>query len=85
VAGGVAAGGATPSRAARALAPGPRLLLTDERTAHLDRLSGRRVIALLRRAVAESGVTVITASHDLIAAADRDLDLGGVGYAEATG
>jgi hypothetical protein len=30
---------------------------------------------------------VITASHDpdLIAAADRDLDLGAVGYAEATG
>jgi ABC-type lipoprotein export system ATPase subunit len=72
---------------ARALAPGPRVLLADEPTAHLDRLSGRRMIALLRRAVAESGVTVITASHDpdLIAAADRDLDLGGVGYAEATG
>ena len=72
---------------ARALAPGPRLLLVDEPTAHLDRLSGRRVIALLRRAVAEGGVTVITASHDpdLVAAADRDLDLGGVGYAEATG
>jgi ABC-type lipoprotein export system ATPase subunit len=72
---------------ARALAPGPRLLLADEPTAHLDRLSGRRVIALLRRAVAEGGVTVITASHDpdLVAAADRDLDLGGVGYAEATG
>ena len=72
---------------ARALAPGPRVLVADEPTAHLDRLSGRRVIALLRRAVAESGVTVITASHDpdLIAAADRDLDLGGVGYTEATG
>jgi ABC-type protease/lipase transport system fused ATPase/permease subunit len=72
---------------ARALAPGPRLLLADEPTAHLDRLSGRRVIALLRRAVAEGGVTVITASHDpdLIAAADRDLDLGAVAYAEVTG
>jgi ABC-type lipoprotein export system ATPase subunit len=72
---------------ARALAPGPRVLLADEPTAHLDRLSGRRVIALLRRAVSEGGVTVITASHDpdLITAADRDLDLGAVGYAEATG
>jgi ABC-type lipoprotein export system ATPase subunit len=71
---------------ARALAHGPRVLLADEPTAHLDRLSGRRVIALLHRAVVESGVTVITASHDpdLVAAADRDLDLGGV-YAEATG
>ena len=72
---------------ARALAPGPRLLLADEPTAHLDRLSGRRVIALLRRAVAEGGVTVITASHDpdMIAAADRDLDLGAVAYTEASG
>jgi ABC-type lipoprotein export system ATPase subunit len=72
---------------ARALAPGPRVLLADEPTAHLDRLSGRRIIALLRRAVAEGGVTVIAASHDpdLISAADRDLDLGGVGYVEATG
>jgi putative ABC transport system ATP-binding protein len=72
---------------ARALAPGPRILLADEPTAHLDRLSGRRVIALLQRAVAEGGVTVIAASHDadLIAAADRDLDLGGVSQVKAAG
>ena len=62
---------------ARALAPGPRVLLADEPTAHLDRLSGRVVIRLLQETVRESGTTVIAASHDpdLIAAADARLSL----------
>ena len=65
---------------ARALAPAPRVLLADEPTAHLDRLSGRIVIRLLREAVAEAGVTVVAASHDpeLAAAADERLVLGSV-------
>jgi ABC-type lipoprotein export system ATPase subunit len=56
---------------ARALAPGPPLLVADEPTAHLDRFSGRAIIALLHEA-ARRGTTVIAASHDpdLIAAAD---------------
>lgn len=63
---------------ARALAPGPRLLLADEPTAHLDRVSGRMVIRLLREAIRESGTTVVAASHDpdLISAADARLTLG---------
>jgi ABC-type lipoprotein export system ATPase subunit len=62
---------------ARALAPAPRVLLTDEPTAHLDRLSGRMVIRLLQDAVRETGTTVVAASHDpdVIAAADARLTL----------
>jgi ABC-type lipoprotein export system ATPase subunit len=62
---------------ARALAPQPRLLVADEPTAHLDRLSGRLVIRLLQRAAHERSTTVIAASHDrdLVLAADGRLDL----------
>ena len=64
---------------ARALAPSPRVLLADEPTAHLDRMTGRQVIGLLRAAVDE-GATVIAASHDpdLLASADTRLLLGGL-------
>lgn len=63
---------------ARALAPGPRVLLADEPTAHLDRLTGRIVIKLLQRAVREHGATIVAASHDpdIVAAADTRLSLG---------
>ncbi|MDQ4019528.1 MAG: ATP-binding cassette domain-containing protein [Actinomycetota bacterium] len=63
---------------ARALAPGPRVLLADEPTAHLDRLTGRIVIKLLQQAAHEHGATIIAAGHDpdLIAAADARLSLG---------
>ena len=63
---------------ARALAPGPRVLLADEPTAHLDRLTGRLVIQLLEKAVGEHGMTIVAASHDpdTIAAADTRLSLG---------
>jgi ABC-type lipoprotein export system ATPase subunit len=57
---------------ARALASAPSLLVADEPTAHLDRFSGRAIIALLHGA-ARRGTTVVAASHDpdLIAAADE--------------
>ncbi|MBD0291043.1 MAG: ATP-binding cassette domain-containing protein [Thermoleophilia bacterium] len=63
---------------ARALAPGPRVLLADEPTAHLDRLAGRIVIKLLQQAAREQGATIIAASHDpdMVAAADGRLSLG---------
>jgi ABC-type lipoprotein export system ATPase subunit len=61
---------------ARALAPGPRVLLADEPTAHLDRVTGRLVIRLLREAARE-GTTIVAASHDpdVISAADTRLTL----------
>jgi ABC-type lipoprotein export system ATPase subunit len=63
---------------ARALAPAPRLLLADEPTAHLDRVTGRIVIRLLQEAAHAAGTTVVAASHDpdLVAAADSALRLG---------
>jgi ABC-type lipoprotein export system ATPase subunit len=62
---------------AQAMAGDPPILLVDEPTAHLDRASGREVVALLRRAAHERGATVIASTHDtdLIAAADEVLDL----------
>ena len=65
---------------ARALAPGPRVVLADEPTAHLDRLSGRMVIRLLESVAREGGTTIVAASHDrdLIVAADERLLLSAV-------
>jgi putative ABC transport system ATP-binding protein len=62
---------------AQAMASDPPIVLVDEPTAHLDRASGRQVVALLRRAAHERGATVIASTHDtdLIAAADEVLDL----------
>ena len=62
---------------ARALAPEPRVLLADEPTAHLDRVTGRIVIRLLQEAARQNGTTVIAASHDpdVISAADTRLML----------
>jgi putative ABC transport system ATP-binding protein len=64
---------------ARALAPTPRVLLADEPTAHLDQLAARMVIKLLQQAVAETGTTIVAASHDadVIGAADELLVLTG--------
>jgi peptide/nickel transport system ATP-binding protein len=49
---------------ARALVKRPALILADEPTGQLDSLTGQSIIALLRRTVAETGVTVVVASHD---------------------
>ncbi|RSM74484.1 ABC transporter ATP-binding protein [Amycolatopsis sp. WAC 01375] len=48
---------------ARAVSGRPRVLLTDEPTAHLDAGSTPRVLRLLRRC-AEEGAAVIVATHD---------------------
>lgn len=58
------------------LASGPRVLLADEPTAALDTASAKQLTGVLRT-VAESGMTVVVASHDPIVrqAADHVVEL----------
>ena len=62
---------------ARALACSPRALLADEPTGNLDRETGERLHALLRRLNQEKGITVVVVTHNepLAAACDRTLRL----------
>ncbi len=48
---------------ARALANNPPLLIADEPTGELDSTTGAQIFSLLR-GVADSGVTILTATHD---------------------
>ena len=49
---------------ARALVKHPALILADEPTGQLDTLTGASIIALLKSIAANTGVTVVVASHD---------------------
>jgi peptide/nickel transport system ATP-binding protein len=49
---------------ARALVKWPSLILADEPTGQLDTLTGASIIALLKDVVAQTGLTVVVASHD---------------------
>jgi lipoprotein-releasing system ATP-binding protein len=62
---------------ARALACSPRAVLADEPTGNLDRETGDRLHALLRRLNREKGITVVVVTHNerLAAACDRTLRL----------
>jgi putative ABC transport system ATP-binding protein len=58
---------------ARALANDPAIILADEPTGNLDLKTGEVIIETLRGLCADSGVTVITATHDhkMLSVSDR--------------
>lgn len=62
---------------ARAVAPGPSLVLADEPTANLDSETGFNLIELMRRLNRERGVTFLFATHDarLLENVDRVIQL----------
>ena len=57
---------------ARALMSDPAVVFADEPTGNLDTRSSEEVLALLRRAVDDFGQTVVTVTHDAMAAATAD-------------
>jgi putative ABC transport system ATP-binding protein len=58
---------------ARSIANNPSLLLADEPTGNLDSKTGMQIVELLSQLSRESGVTVVSATHDhrMLAVSDR--------------
>lgn len=55
---------------AAAIAVGPKLLIADEATSALDTIVQAEIVALIRRLVAEDGMTLLFISHDIALAAE---------------
>ena len=49
---------------ARALTTGPRILLADEPTGHLDAKNSKEIFDLLQKLNREQGITIVTVTHD---------------------
>lgn len=64
---------------ARALVRRPRVILADEPTASLDRVTGREIVDLLQRLAREEDCALILITHDqrILSIADRPFALGG--------
>ena len=62
---------------ARALVAGPSVLFADEPTGELDSVTARSIGGIMREIAASRGVTVVTATHDLMLAdmTDRRLQM----------
>ena len=62
---------------ARAISNDPDLILADEPTGNLDLKTGEEIIALLKELQQNSGVTIVTNTHDhkMLVASDRVVDL----------
>ncbi|MDX8477223.1 ABC transporter ATP-binding protein [Mesorhizobium sp. VK24D] len=54
---------------AAAIAAGPKLLIADEATSALDTIVQAEIVSLIRRLVAEDGMTLVFISHDIALAA----------------
>lgn len=54
---------------AAAIAAGPTLLIADEATSALDTIVQAEIVSLIRRLVAEDGMTLVFISHDIALAA----------------
>ncbi|MER8952249.1 ABC transporter ATP-binding protein [Mesorhizobium sp. M0833] len=55
---------------AAAIAAGPKLLIADEATSALDTIVQAEIVGLIRRLVAEDGMTLLFISHDIGLAAE---------------
>ncbi|RUW25417.1 ABC transporter ATP-binding protein [Mesorhizobium sp. M4B.F.Ca.ET.215.01.1.1] len=55
---------------AAAIAAGPKLLIADEATSALDTIVQAEIVSLIRRLVAEDGMTLLFISHDIALAAE---------------
>ncbi|TGV78389.1 ABC transporter ATP-binding protein, partial [Mesorhizobium sp. M00.F.Ca.ET.149.01.1.1] len=54
---------------AAAIAAAPKLLIADEATSALDTIVQAEIVSLIRRLVAEDGMTLLFISHDIALAA----------------
>ncbi len=57
---------------ARALIIGPKILVADEPTGNLDKVTGQSIIALFKRLAAEEGLAILLTTHNTAFGAEAD-------------